>query len=73
MDLLKDTIMIIGIPPEYHSTLCKWAAERNSKNPALPVKPEIIVEKVVLEYVDRIERMEANLKPNDGGPEHALE
>ena len=42
MDLLKDTIMFIGIPPGYHNTLCRWAAEQNSKNPAHQVKPETI-------------------------------
>ena len=29
MDLLKDTIMIIGIPQDYHATLVRWASERN--------------------------------------------
>ena len=64
MDLLKDTIMIIGIPREYHDTLSKWAAERNSKNPDYKIKAETIVEEAICEYIDHIECMEVNLAPN---------
>ena len=63
MDLLRDTIMIIGMPPEYHNTLSKWAEERNLKNSAHKVKPETIVEQAICEYIDRIEQMEVNLAP----------
>lgn len=72
MDLLRDSILIIGIPREYHDTLSRWAEESNSKYPDNKVKPETIVEQVVLEYIDRIERMEANLKPSDENAEAAL-
>jgi hypothetical protein len=65
MDLLRDTIMIIGIPPEYHNTLNKWAAERNSKNPGKKVTEETLVVGAICEYIDRIERMEMALSPND--------
>ena len=72
MDLLRDTIMIIGIPPEYHATLSRWAAERNSKNPDQVVKAETIAEQAILEYVDRMEQMEANLKPAPATTETTL-
>ena len=72
MDLLKDTIMFIGIPPGYHNTLCRWAAEQNSKNPAHKVKPETIAEQAICEYIERMEQTEANLKPTDENAETAL-
>ena len=73
MDLLRDTIMIIGIPPEYHNTLCKWAAERNSKNPAPHGQTrDHSRTEAISEYIDRIERMEANLKPAGDNAEAAL-
>jgi hypothetical protein len=65
MDLLKDTIMIIGIPHGYHDTLSKWASERNSKNPDYKIKAEKIAEEAICEYVEKIERMEMALSPND--------
>ena len=72
MDVLRDTIMIIGIPPGYHNTLCRWAAEQNSKNPAHKVKPETIAEQAICEYIERMEQTEANLKPTDENSEAAL-
>jgi hypothetical protein len=72
MDLLKDTIMFIGIPPGYHNTLCRWAAESNSKNPAHKVKPETIAEQAICEYIERMEQAEANLKPTDENVETVL-
>jgi hypothetical protein len=72
MDLLRDTIMIIGILPEYHATLARWAAEQNSKNPAHKVKPETIAEQAICEYIERMEQIEANLKPTDENAETAL-
>jgi hypothetical protein len=69
MDLLRDTIMIIGIPREYHNTLSKWAAERSLRKPDQKTTPEIIVEQAICEYIDRIERMEANLKSTDENAE----
>lgn len=63
MDLLKDTIMIIGIPREYHNTLSKWAEERSLRKPGQKTTPEIIVEQAICEYIDHIEHMEANLAP----------
>jgi hypothetical protein len=64
--------MIIGIPNGYHDTLRKWAAERSSKNPWQPVKAETIAEQAILEYIDRMEQIEANLKPTDENSEAAL-
>ena len=72
MDVLKDTIMIIGIPHGYHDTLSKWASERNSKHPGQPVKAETIAEQAILEYVDRMDQIKANLKPIDESAEVAL-
>jgi hypothetical protein len=72
MDLLRDTIMIIGIPREYHETLSKWADERNSKNPDYKIKAETIVEEAICNYVVRMEQVEANLKPADENAEAAL-
>jgi hypothetical protein len=72
MDLLRDTIMIIGIPPEYHSTLCKWAAERNWKNPDHKFTAETIAVEAVCEYIERMEQTESNLKPTDENAETAL-
>lgn len=63
MNLLKDTIMIIGIPHGYHNTLSKWAAERNLRKPDQKTTPEIIVEQAICEYIDHIEQMEVNLAP----------
>ena len=65
MDLLRDTIMIIGISPVYHNTLSKWAAERNWKNPDHKFTAETIAVEAICEYIDRIERMEMALSPND--------
>lgn len=65
MNLLTDTIMIIGIPREYHKTLSKWAEERNSKNPDYKIKAEKIAEEAICEYVEKIERMEAGIKPSN--------
>jgi hypothetical protein len=72
MDLLRDTVMIIGIPPEYHATLARWAAERNSKNPDQTFKAETIAEQAICEYIDRMEQTEANLKPTDENAKTAL-
>ena len=63
MDLLRDTIMIIGIPPGYHDTLSKWAAEHNLKNLAHTATVETMAVEAICEYIDRMEQMEANLTP----------
>ena len=65
MNLLTDTIMIIGIPREYHKTLSKWAEERSLRKPDQKTTPETIVEQAICEYIDRMEGMEIALSPND--------
>jgi hypothetical protein len=72
MNLLTDTIMIIGIPREYHKTISKWAEERNSKNSDYKIKAETIAEEAICNYVDRMEQVEANLKPSDENAKAAL-
>lgn len=72
MDLLRDTIMIIGIPPEYHNTLSRWVAERNLKNRDHKVTVETMAVEAICEYIDRMEQIEANLKPTDENAEAAL-
>lgn len=72
MDLLRDTIMIIGIPPEYHNTLSRWVAERNWKNRDHKVTVETIAIEAICEYVDRMEQAEENLKPSGENAENAL-
>jgi hypothetical protein len=64
MDLLRDAIMIIGIPPRHHDTLSRWASERNRKNPGNKVTEETLVVGAICEYIDRIERMEMAISPN---------
>jgi hypothetical protein len=72
MDLLRDTIMIIGIPPGYHDTLSRRASERNRKNPGNKVTEETLVVGAICEYIDRMEQIEANLKPTDENAAAAL-
>jgi len=72
MDLLRDAIMIIGIPHGYHNTLSKWASERNRKNPDHKFTAETIAVEAICEYIERMEQTEANLKPTDENAETAL-
>jgi hypothetical protein len=72
MDSRTDTIMIIGIPREYHDTLSKWAAERNLKNLPNTATVETMAVEAICEYIDRMEQLEANLKPTDEMAEAAL-
>ena len=72
MDLLRDSILIIGIPREYHDTLSRWAAKHNLKNLAHTATVETMAVEAICEYIDRMEQMEANLKPTDEMAETTL-
>ena len=72
MDILRNIIMIISLPQEYHSALSKWAAERNLKDLAHKMTAETMAVEAICESIDRMEQMERNFKSTDENAEGAI-
>jgi hypothetical protein len=66
MNQTKQVPMMISLPPEARDKLRIFAAESNMRNPHRVATAAGIARELVLEGIEKIERMEAGLKPSDG-------
>jgi hypothetical protein len=54
---------MLSVPPDCRDKLRQMAARRNFRNPNQVTSASTIARELVLEGIERIERMEANLAP----------
>ena len=57
--------MMLSVPPDCRDKLRQMAARRNFHNPERVTSASTIARELVLEGIDRIERMELNLAPTN--------
>ncbi len=69
----RQTAMMISLPPEARDKLRIFAAERNMRNPNRVATAAGIARELVLEGIVRIEKIEANLTPENCHSNGALE
>jgi hypothetical protein len=55
--------LMLSVPPDCRDKLRQMAARRNFRNPNQVTSASTIARELVLEGIERIERMEANLAP----------
>jgi hypothetical protein len=63
MNQTKQVPMMISLPPEARDKLRILAAEQNLRNPNRVTAAATIARELVLEGIEKIEKMEAALKP----------
>lgn len=66
MNQTKQVPMMISLPQETRDKLRIFAAESNMRNPNRVATAAGIARELVLEGIEKIEQMEAGLKPSDG-------
>jgi hypothetical protein len=57
--------MMISVPPESRDKLRQMAAKRNFRDPHRVTSAASIARELVLEGIERVEKMEANLDPTE--------
>jgi hypothetical protein len=57
--------LMLSVPPECRDALRMMAAKRNLKNPSKVTSAATIARELVLEGIDRVERMQAAINPNE--------
>jgi hypothetical protein len=65
MSQSKQVPMMISLPTEARDKLRILAAEQNMKNPNQVTAAATIARELILEGIEKIERMEAALKPSE--------
>ena len=65
--------LMLSVPPECRDKLRKMAAMSNLHNPHRVTSASTIARELVIEGIERIERMEANLKSTDENAESISE
>jgi hypothetical protein len=73
MNQTKQVPMMISLPPEVRDKLRIFAAESNMRNPHRVATAAGIARELVLEGIVKIEKMEANLPPENCYSNGALE
>lgn len=66
MSKSRQVPMMISLPPEARDKLRIFAAESNMRNPHRVSTAAGLAREMVLEAIEKIEQMEAGLKPSDG-------
>jgi hypothetical protein len=61
----RQVALMLSVPPECRDKLRQMAAERNLKNTQRVTAAATIARELVLEGIERIERMEANFAPTE--------
>jgi hypothetical protein len=61
----KQVPMMISLPPEARDKLRILAAEQNMRNPARVTAAASIAREMILEGIEKIESMEAGIKPSE--------
>ena len=63
--------LMLSVPQECRDKLRRMAAKRNLQNPNKVTGAATIARELVLEGIERVEQMEANLQPPDALPENS--
>ena len=63
MEKSKQVPMMISLPPEARDKLRIFAAESNMRDPNRVATAAGIARELILEVIEKIEHMEANLQP----------
>jgi hypothetical protein len=66
MNQTKQVPMMISLPPEARDKLRIFAAESNMRNPHRVATAAGLAREMVLEAIEKIEQIEAGLKPSNG-------
>ena len=61
----RQVALMLSVPPECRDKLRKMAAMSNLHNPHRVTSASTIARELVLEGIERIEQMEANLAPTE--------
>ena len=70
MDKCKQVAMMVSLPPEARDKLRIFAAESNMRNPNRVATAAGIARELILEGIEKIGHMEANLQPSDTSSEN---
>ena len=63
--------LMLSVPQECRDALRTMAAKRNLQNPNKVTGAATIARELILEGIERVEQMEANLQPSDALPENS--
>jgi hypothetical protein len=61
----RQVALMLSVPPECRDKLRQMAAKRNLRNPQRVTSASTIARELVLDGIERIEQMEANLAPTE--------
>jgi hypothetical protein len=61
----RQVALMLSVPPECRDKLRQMAAEQNLRNTQRVTSASSIARELVIEGIERIERMEANLAPTE--------
>jgi hypothetical protein len=61
----RQVALMLSVPPDCRDKLRQMAAERNYRDPKQVTSASTIARELVIEGIDRIELMEANLTPTE--------